>query len=78
MTRKSILEIHVYAYKGLKNISIMMKFAMKMYFVNLNHVTKFWYGLSIIDFKSKIGPLMKICLAIIIGLKTVLPRCNLT
>ena len=33
---KSLLEIHVYAYKWLKNIDIVMKFGMKVYFVNLN------------------------------------------
>ena len=63
---KSPLEIHVYAYKWLKTIGIVMKFVMKMYFVNLNYITKFSYGIII-------GSITKICLAIIIGLKILLP-----
>ena len=46
--RKSPLEIHVYAYKRLKNIGIMMRFGINVYFVNLNRIAKFCYGLSII------------------------------
>ena len=71
---KSALEIHVYAYKWLKNIGIMIKFVMKVYFVNLNHIAKFFYVRSIIAPRFNIGPLKVICLAIIIGLKIVLPR----
>ena len=71
---KSPLEIHVCAYKWLKNIGIVMEFGMNVYFVNLNHVTKYCYGRSIIAPWSKIGPLKKICLTIIIGLKMLLPR----
>ena len=71
---KSPFKIHVYAYKGLKNIGIVMKFGINVYYVNLNHITKFCYGRSIIAPRSKIRPLKKICLAIIIGLKILLPR----
>ena len=45
---KSPLEIHVYDYKWLKNIGIVMKFGVNVYFVNLSHITKFCYGRSII------------------------------
>ena len=40
-----------------------MKFGMNAYFVNLNHIAKFYYGRSIIAPRFKIGPLKK-CLAI--------------
>ena len=69
---KSPLETHVYAYKWLKNIGIAIKFGMNVYFVNINHVIL--YGWSIIAPRSTIGPLKKIYLPIMIGLKTVLPR----
>ena len=51
-----------------------MKFGMSMYFMNLNHINKFCYGQSIIDPRSKIGPLKKLSLVIIIGLTILLPR----
>ena len=70
----SPLHIHVYAYKCLKNIGIVMKFSMNVYFVNLNHITKICYGRFIIVATFKTGPLKKICLAIIICLKILLPR----
>ena len=70
---KSPLEINVYCYKWLKNIGIMMKFDMNVYFVNLKHIAKFCYGWSIIAPRFKIGTLKKTCLAIIIGLKMLLP-----
>ena len=70
------LQFHVYAYKWLKNIGFVMKCGMKVYFVNLNHVTKFCYGWFIIAPMFKIGQLKKICLAITISLKIVLPRRN--
>ena len=35
---KSPLQIHVYAYKWLKNIGIVVNFSMNVYFVNLNHI----------------------------------------
>ena len=38
---KSPLEFHVNTYKRLKNIGIVKKFGLIMYFVNLNHSTKF-------------------------------------
>ena len=38
---KSPLEIQVCAYKWLRNIGIVMKFGIYVYFVNLNHITKF-------------------------------------
>ena len=41
---KSPLEIYVYSYKWVKNIGIVMKFGMNVYFVYLNHITKFFYG----------------------------------
>ena len=72
--KKSPLEIHIYAYKLLKNIGIVKKFRMNVYFINLNHITKFCYNRSIIGSRSEIEPLTKICLAIIIGLKILLPR----
>ena len=56
---KSPLEIHVYAYKWLKGIGIVMKFSMNVNFVNLNHITKFRYGRSIIALMFKIEPLKK-------------------
>ena len=56
---RSYLAIHVYAYKRLKNIGIVMKFSMNMYFVNLNHIAKFCYGQSIIAPRFKRGPLKK-------------------
>ena len=56
---KSPLEIHVYAYKWLKHIVIVMKFGMTIYFVNLNHIAKFCYGRSIIAPRFKIGHLKK-------------------
>ena len=71
---KSPIEIHVNAYKCLKNIGIVMKFGVTVYFVNLNHIAKFCYGWSIIAPGYKIGPLKKICLAIMIDLKIILPR----
>ena len=67
---KSPLQIYVYAYKWLKNIGIVMISGINLYFVNLNHITKFCCGRFIIA--SKIGPLKKICLAIIISLKILL------
>ena len=70
----SPLEIHVYAYKWLHNIGNVMKFGMKMYFVNLNYIAKFCYGRSIIALRFKMGPFKKICLAIIVVLKIVLPQ----
>ena len=57
--RKSPLEIHVYAYKWLKNVGIVMKFGIDVYFVNLNHIAKFCYDQSIIAPRFKIGPLRK-------------------
>ena len=73
---KSPLEIHVYAYKWLKNIGIVMTLGINVYFVNLNHVTKFFYGGSIITPRFTIRPIKKIWLAIIIGLKILLPQWN--
>ena len=75
---KSALEIHVSSYKWLKNIVIMMKFGMNMCIFNPYHIKKFCYDRSIIAFRSKIGLLKKICLAIIIGLKILLFRWNST
>ena len=57
------LEIHVYAYKWLKNIGIVMKFGMNAYFINLNRIAKCCYGWSIIAPRFETGPLKKICLA---------------
>ena len=74
---KSPLEIHVYAHKWPKNIGIIMKFGINRIF-NLYHITKFCYGQSIIDPRSKIGLLKKLYLAIIIGLKILSPRWNST
>ena len=71
---KSSLEIHVYACKSLKNIGIVMKLGMKVYFVNLNHIIKICYGRSLITPRSLIGPIKKTCLAIKFGIKIVLPR----
>ena len=73
---KSALEIHVYAYKWLKNNGIVVKFGMNMYFINLNHITKCCYDRSIIVPSSEIGRIKEICLIYnnIIGLKIVLPR----
>ena len=71
---KFTLEIHVYFYKLLKNIGIVMKFGMNVYSVNVNHTIKFCYGRSIIIPMFKIGPLKKILLTIIIGLKILLPQ----
>ena len=39
--RKSPLQIHVSAYKCLKDIGSVMKFSIKVYFVNQNHITEF-------------------------------------
>ena len=50
---QSSLEIYDYASKWLKNISILMKFSINVYFVNLNHVVKFCYGRSIILLGAK-------------------------
>ena len=75
---KSPLEIHIYSYKRLKNIDIVTKFSMNVYFVNVNNIAKFCYSRSIIASRYKIGPLKKICSAIIIGLKILLPRWNST
>ena len=66
---KSPLQIHIYAYKWLKNIGIVKKFGMNVHFINLNHIIKLCYGRFIITPRSTIGPIKKICLAIIIGLK---------
>ena len=71
---KSPSQIHIYTYKWLKNIGIVMKFSMKVYFINLNHVTKFCYGRSIIDRRFKVESLKKICLAIIFSLKILFLR----
>ena len=43
----------------LKNIGIVMKFCMNEHCLNLNHITKFCYGRSIIDTKSKTEHLKK-------------------
>ena len=42
----SPLEIHVNSCKWLKKIGIVMQFSKNVYFVNLNHITKFCYGLA--------------------------------
>ena len=52
-----LLEIHVYAYKWLKNVGIVMKFGTNVYFVNLNHIAEFCYTRSIIVPGFKKGPL---------------------
>ena len=41
---KSPLETHGYAYKWLKNIGVMMKFDMSVYFGNLNHINHIKVG----------------------------------
>ena len=53
-----------------------IKLGMNVYSVNLNYITKYFYGRFIIASESKIGPLKKICLGIIISFKILLPRCN--
>ena len=75
---KPPLDIQVYAYKWLTNISIVMKFGMNVYFVNLHMFTKFCNGRSRNATRFKIGLLMKICLEIIISLKILLSRRNST
>ena len=55
----SLLEIQVYANKWFKNIGIVMKFGKNVYFVNLNHITKFCYGRPISTSRSKLLPLGK-------------------